>query len=128
MPPPGKRPRTDDQEHDIASVEVSLFRCPLAEVLMDAKHGDHSHFELICATVTTVGGAQGVGYTYTGGKGGTSIKALLETDLAPLITGMDSRRIEKINDTVRAATQGRLRPSALISVFLLYDIFYGAFV
>ena len=54
----------------IASVEARVFNVPLAEVLSDAKHGDHTHFELITATVRLEDGAEGVGYTYTGGKGG----------------------------------------------------------
>ena len=35
----------------IASIDVRLFHIPLAEVLVDAKHGDHHIFELITATV-----------------------------------------------------------------------------
>eukprot|EP01050_Picozoa_sp_SAG11_P015477 SAG11_NODE_2011_length_3925_cov_7.509148_4_plen_90_part_00 len=34
----------------------------------------------------------GVGYTYTGGKGGHAIAALLEKDLAPTLVGQDVRR------------------------------------
>ena len=37
----------------IARVNVQIFDVPLAEVLTDAKHGDHTHFELVIATVTT---------------------------------------------------------------------------
>ena len=55
----------------ITSVEARLFHVPLDEVLVDAKHGDHTHFELITATVTLDDGTTGTGYTYTGGKGGT---------------------------------------------------------
>ena len=33
----------------IQRVEADLFIIPLAEVLSDAKHGDHTHFELITA-------------------------------------------------------------------------------
>ena len=36
----------------IDQLEVRVFDVPLAEVLTDAKHGDHTHFELITATVT----------------------------------------------------------------------------
>jgi L-alanine-DL-glutamate epimerase-like enolase superfamily enzyme len=104
MSPQKKRARTEGQqpaaEHAIASVETALFRVPLSEVLVDAKHGDHSHFELITVTITTVGGAQGTGYTYTGGKGGLSIKALVEADLGPLIVGLDSRCVERLYDTM----------------------------
>jgi len=35
----------------ITHIEVGYFAVPLAEVLTDAKHGDHTHFELITATV-----------------------------------------------------------------------------
>ena len=51
----------------IASIEERRFNLPLAEVLSDAKHGDHTHFELITATVTLTDGSTGTGYTYTGG-------------------------------------------------------------
>ena len=43
----------------IAGVEVRLFDVPLAEVLSDAKHGDHTHFELVTATVTLADGSRG---------------------------------------------------------------------
>lgn len=54
----------------IKHVQTRLFKVPLAEILVDAKHGDHSHFELITTTITLENGATGTGYTYTGGKGG----------------------------------------------------------
>ena len=57
----------------IAAIDVRRFEVPLDEVLTDAKHGDHTHFELITATVRLEGGAEGTGYTYTGGKGGRAI-------------------------------------------------------
>lgn len=65
----------------IASVKVEHYNVPLAEVLSDAKHGDHSHFELIVCRITSSEGIEGVGYTYTGGKGGHAIKSLIEHDL-----------------------------------------------
>lgn len=58
----------------IKYVETRLFKVPLAEVLVDAKHGDHSHFELITTTITTENGETGTGYTYTGGKGVMRLK------------------------------------------------------
>lgn len=54
----------------IRAIECRLYEVPLAEVLTDAKHGEHTHFELVTATVTTDDGIAGTGYTYTGGKGG----------------------------------------------------------
>lgn len=77
----------------IVAVDVRLFVLPLAEVLVDAKHGEHTHFELITATVRLNDGTEGTGYTYTGGKGGHAIKAMIEHDLAPLLTGQDATDI-----------------------------------
>lgn len=71
----------------IAAIKAQRFAVPLDEVLTDAKHGDHTHFELITATVQLSDGTTGTGYTYTGGRGGHAVLALIEHDLAPLLTG-----------------------------------------
>jgi L-alanine-DL-glutamate epimerase-like enolase superfamily enzyme len=82
----------------ISTIDVRLFHIPLAEVLVDAKHGDHHHFELITATVTLENGATGTGYTYTGGKGGHAIAAMIEYDLAPFLIGRDAEPVEELYD------------------------------
>lgn len=82
----------------IANVETKLFKVPLAEVLVDAKHGDHSHFELVTTTITLEDGSTGTGYTYTGGKGGYAIKAMIDHDLAPVLVGKDGAAIDDIYD------------------------------
>ncbi|MFI3286453.1 MAG: mandelate racemase/muconate lactonizing enzyme family protein [Rikenellaceae bacterium] len=82
----------------IKSIECRLFKVPLAEVLSDAKHGDHFHFELITATVTLEDGTEGTGYTYTGGKGGYAIKAMIEHDLTPALIGQNGDDIEHLYD------------------------------
>ena len=70
------------QMTQITQVDVRVFDVPLAEVLTDAKHGDHTHFELVTATVRLKDGSEGTGYTYTGGKGGRAIVAMIEHDPA----------------------------------------------
>ena len=55
----------------LTTLKVRLFKSPLDEVLTDARHGDHAHFELVTVTVETADGLSGTGYCYTGGKGGT---------------------------------------------------------
>lgn len=85
----------------ITGVQVQLFHIPLAEVLVDAKHGDHHFFELITATVTLDDGSQGTGYSYTGGKGGHAIAAMIEHDLAPFLIGRDATPIEEIYDAMQ---------------------------
>ncbi|TRX59975.1 mandelate racemase/muconate lactonizing enzyme family protein [Fulvivirga sp. M361] len=82
----------------IKNIEVRLFEIPLPEVLSDAKHGDHFHFELITVTTTLEDGSTGTGYTYTGGKGGQAIWAMLQTDLIPALIGKDGSDIASIYD------------------------------
>ncbi|MFI3320052.1 MAG: mandelate racemase/muconate lactonizing enzyme family protein [Rikenellaceae bacterium] len=85
----------------IKNVEVQLFQVPLDEVLSDAKHGDHFHFELITATITLEDGSQGTGYTYTGGKGGWATKAMIEHDLVPVLIGKDAEAVEELYDMMQ---------------------------
>lgn len=84
----------------IKNIDVRLFNVPLAEILTDAKHGAHSHFELITATITLEDGSEGTGYTYTGGKGGHAIKAMIEHDLTPMLLGRDGSAIEELYDAM----------------------------
>ena len=82
----------------IARIETRLFKVPLPEVLSDAKHGDHYHFELVTTTITLEDGSEGTGYTYTGGKGGHAIKAMIKHDLTPALLGKDGSDIEGLYD------------------------------
>lgn len=82
----------------IVSVQSRLFEVPLPEVLTDAKHGDHTHFELVTVTVTLEDGSRGTGYTYTGGRGGRAIRAMVDHDLAPALMGKDGSAIAALND------------------------------
>ena len=82
----------------ISNIEVRLFEVPLPEVLSDAKHGDHFNFELVTCTVTLEDGSEGTGYTYTGGKGGHAIKAMIEYDFKKALKGMDGSDIDGLYD------------------------------
>ncbi len=86
---------------NIAHIEARLFQVPLAEVLSDARHGDHTHFELITATVRLADGLEGTGYTYTGGKGGHAVLAMIEHDLAPFLKGQASSDVEALFDAMQ---------------------------
>lgn len=85
----------------IQSVECTLYKVPLAEVLSDAKHGDHTHFELVVVSVTTHDGLVGHGYTYTGGFGGQAIVAMLKADLFPALIDEDSVPVESLHEKLR---------------------------
>lgn len=84
----------------IVSVECRLFEVPLDEVLVDAKHGDHSHFHLVTVTVRLADGSEGTGYTYTGGRGGHAVRAVVAHDLAPFLTGQDGTAVETLNEAM----------------------------
>lgn len=85
----------------IAQLSTRLFRIPLSEVLTDAKHGDHTHFELISVTLRLQDGSEGTGYTYTGGRGGHAVHAMIEHDLAPFLTGRDGTQVEALHDEMQ---------------------------
>ena len=111
----------------IDTVTVRHFKVPLAEVLTDAKHGDHTHFELVTATVRTADGAEGTGYTYTGGRGGRAIVAMIEHDLAPFLVGKDAADIEALYDAmqwhVHYVARGGIASFAISAVDIaLWDI------
>ncbi len=82
----------------IKKIGCKLFRVPLPEVMNDAKHGDHTHFELITTTIALENGTQGTGYTYTGGKGGYAIKTMVDHDIAPALIGKDGSDIDTLYD------------------------------
>jgi L-alanine-DL-glutamate epimerase-like enolase superfamily enzyme len=85
----------------IAKVTARLFAVPLDEVLVDAKHGAHSHFHLITVTVDLDDGRTGTGYTYNGGRGGHATAAMISHDLAPFLLGRDAEDIEAIYDAMQ---------------------------
>ena len=76
----------------ITSITTRLYRIPLQDVLVDAKHGAHTFFELIITEVTTNDGLVGTGYTYTGGLGGESIRALIENELTSFLIGKNAEK------------------------------------
>ncbi len=85
----------------IRTVTTKVFRVPLVQVLRDAMHGDHTHFELVTATVELYSGETGTGYTYTGGKGGQAIAAMIQHDLAPWLIGQLATEVEFLNEQMQ---------------------------
>ena len=85
----------------ITNIDVQIFEVPLAEVLVDAKHGSHTHFELITATIHLTDGSSGTGYTYTGGRGGYAIAAMITHDLTPFLQGRAAADVEALYDAMQ---------------------------
>jgi len=80
----------------IAALDVGCYRVPLPVVLSDSTHGDIHHFAVVTVRVRDKDGAEGLGYTYTVGHGGRAVASLVRDDLAPLLVGQDSERIEAL--------------------------------
>ncbi|EJH9933498.1 hypothetical protein NEF24_002192 [Salmonella enterica subsp. enterica serovar London] len=48
---------------------------------------------MVTTTITLEDGSTGTGYSYTGGKGGYAIKAMIDHDLAPVLSGKEALRL-----------------------------------
>src|SRR3954449_6748296 len=76
----------------IASLEAGHYRVPLEAPLADAVRGDIVAFEIVTVRLRDADGAEGVGYTYTGGHNGAAIAATLSADIPDLVLGQDADR------------------------------------
>ena len=80
----------------IASLEAGFYRIPLPVALSDSMHGDMLAFELNTLRVRDSEGAEGVGYTYTCGRNGAAVDAILRRDVPGLVMGEDAARIAHV--------------------------------
>ena len=80
----------------IARVQTGLYRIPLPEVLTDSMHGTMRAFELVTARVRDSDGAEGVGYTFTVGRNGSAILAVLRDEVAEVVAGADADLVESL--------------------------------
>lgn len=78
----------------IEQIKTDYYRLPL-EAVGDAGHGLLDTEELITLTIHAEG-LTGHGYSYTIGRGGRAVQALIDHDLAPLLVGQDAREIERL--------------------------------
>jgi L-alanine-DL-glutamate epimerase-like enolase superfamily enzyme len=76
----------------IDHIETAYYRLPL-EAMGDAGHGLINSEELITLTLCAEG-LEGHGYSYTIGRGGRAIQALIDHDLVPLLLGQDACNIQ----------------------------------
>ncbi|TNC14329.1 mandelate racemase/muconate lactonizing enzyme family protein [Methylobacterium terricola] len=80
----------------IATLDSGYYRVPLAVTLSDSTHGDMPAFELNTVRLRDADGAEGVGYTYTCGRNGAAIDAILRRDIPEQILGQEADRIEQL--------------------------------
>ena len=99
----------------IAAVETGFYRIPLPVTLSDSTHGDMSAFELVTVRIRDAEGAEGVGYTYTVGRNGGAVAAILSREIPEIVIGREADNIESIWQAVWWALHygGRGGPAVL---------------
>ena len=80
----------------LTSLEPGFYRIPLPQVLTDSMHGEMSAFELVTVRVRDAEGAEGVGYTYTVGRNGAAVHAVLARDIPDLVVGEEAEAVERL--------------------------------
>src|SRR4051794_5517440 len=77
-------------------IEAGFYRVPLPTILTDSMHGVMRDFEIVTVRVRDRDGAEGIGYTFTVGRNGGAIHNIVAREIAEIIAGVDSDRIEWI--------------------------------
>jgi L-alanine-DL-glutamate epimerase-like enolase superfamily enzyme len=80
----------------IASIEPGFYRIPLPVVLTDSTHGEMRAFELNTVRLRDADGAEGVGYTFTVGRNGAAIDAVLSRELPEIMDREEADEIERL--------------------------------
>ncbi|WP_414470760.1 mandelate racemase/muconate lactonizing enzyme family protein [Microvirga sp. M2] len=78
------------------SIEPGFYRIPLPTVLTDSMHGEMRAFELNTIRIRDADGAEGVGYTFTVGRNGAAIDAVLTRELPEIMDGEEADEVERL--------------------------------
>jgi L-alanine-DL-glutamate epimerase-like enolase superfamily enzyme len=79
---------------NLTEILPGYYRIAVPTALSDSMHGRLVAFELNTVRLRDSDGAEGVGYTFTCGRNGSAIHALLGNDFPDLVLGQDGDRIE----------------------------------
>src|SRR3954454_7507104 len=80
----------------LSSIEPGFYRIPLTQVLTESTHGEMRAFELNTVRVRDADGAEGVGYTFTVGRNGAAIDAVLAREIVEIMAGEEADEIERL--------------------------------
>jgi L-alanine-DL-glutamate epimerase-like enolase superfamily enzyme len=80
----------------LTSIEPGFYRLPLPQVLTDSTHGEMRAFELNTVRLRDADGAEGVGYTFTVGRNGAAIDAVLAREITEIMAGEEADDIERL--------------------------------
>ncbi len=78
----------------LTAIEPGFYRIPLPEALSDSTHGEIRAFELNTMRLRDADGAEGVGYTFTVGRNGAAIDAILRREMPEIFAGAEADLIE----------------------------------
>ncbi|HEY0794137.1 MAG TPA: mandelate racemase/muconate lactonizing enzyme family protein [Chthoniobacterales bacterium] len=92
--PPASRLPAFSMHPQVARVVPGHYRIPLPSVLTDSMHGAMRVFELNTVRVLDTDGVEGVGYTFTCGRNGAAIHAVIKHDFEELLAGEEADRTE----------------------------------
>ena len=111
----------------VASIESGFYRIALPEVLTDSMHGEMRDFELNTVRLRDADGAEGVGYTFTVGRNGAAIDAILTREFPEIMENEEADHVERLWQKAWWATHygGRGGPTVLaLSAFdmALWDL------
>src|ERR1700733_9337433 len=99
----------------ITRLESGFYRIPLPTVLTDSTHGVMRDFELLTVRLHDADGVEGIGYSYTVGRNGGAIHAILAHEIPDIVVGQDADCIEALWHRIWWALHygGRGGPSVL---------------
>ncbi len=80
----------------LAAFETGFYRIPLPQVLTNSTHGEMRAFELNTVRLRDADGAEGVGYTFTVGRNGGAVDAVLRREMPEIFAGEDAEAIERL--------------------------------
>jgi L-alanine-DL-glutamate epimerase-like enolase superfamily enzyme len=80
----------------LVSIQSGFYRIPLPQVLTDSTHGEMRAFELNTLRLRDSDGAEGVGYTFTVGRNGGAVEAILSREMPEIFEGAQADRIEAL--------------------------------
>ena len=79
----------------VTDLESRLYRIPPPIRIQDSIQRV-AHWEFVVTKVSTDAGLTGTGFAYTNGFGGSAVRELVDTYVAPLVRGLDPQDIERI--------------------------------
>ena len=80
----------------IAETTSGFYRVPLPRPAADSARGEMRAFELVTIRVRDNEGAEGTGYTFTSGRNGAAVHAILAREIPEIVRGQDADLVASV--------------------------------